>query len=179
MYSIIKEFEADTIFSLTPIKYLNYTYDGDDYGYLTSYTDPINIFVDLDMIYPKQSKFIIESGNRKDNEIKRFEYEIENQNRFVNRLYDMAYEKDLRFLQDMHFNNGFRWEMQKGKKSVAEFNYNHKIKKNKYLKDTDIYLSGNTNKEYNVAGKYKGVIFGKKYKDKKHMFYIGYSKNGK
>jgi len=148
--STINESSADTIFSITPIKNINYTYDGKHHGYFTSHTDPVNVFIDFDMVYPKESKFIFETGNYKDHEIKRFEYEIENQNRFVDGLYDIDYEKDLRFFGDVYMNEGpeisfkklknfsvspsFRWKIQEGKKSVAEFNYKHKIKKINILK---------------------------------------------
>ncbi len=40
----INNFNFKNIFSFSPIPQINYTYDGEDHGYLTNYGDDINLF---------------------------------------------------------------------------------------------------------------------------------------
>ncbi len=80
------------------LKYLNYiTNWSKSYGYLSSNTSPINLFLFSD------SSLVIETDDYSELEKYRFHREIENKNRIVPRIYDSFYETSLDYLRDMFF----------------------------------------------------------------------------
>jgi len=206
--TITDETFEEKIFSATFPKYFNYTNDGNHHSYIALGRDDINAFLELHeedvksgtlIDHLQKGKLIIATGDHTRNEVRAYEREIEDGARASNRIYDDGYEKDFRFLRDLFYSTGpkiewdlgflgdaaltssFRWEMQQGKRSIAE----GKLQGNfKYL---DIYLSGDNNENYNVAFGHKEIIVGRKKINlggfvigrNQEQVYIGYKRNGR
>jgi len=160
--SRIKSKKSDIIVSLNPIKNINLTYADHLSTYLSTNTFPINItgFIDFENI--QNNQLIIETNNLINHKNKRLEKIIENKYRNVSRVYDLNYEKDLRFLKDGFFNTSFSLKLQDRKSPLAAINFKY----------NDIVISAETKNKFNIAYMKNNFIIG--FKDK--QFYVGYKK---
>jgi hypothetical protein len=155
------ENDLKTIFSISPLPNINYTNsDKEHNSYLTTYTDPINLFAQFNNMDFSEFGFdksgleilknnimdgtlIISSGNYKDQNIKRYEYNIEDRMRVADRIENIHYSRNGRFLDDMFFNNGFEiiQPIRKDINSLRKKLFNKKPAKNDFLDNLYAYNS--------------------------------------
>jgi len=157
-FKLIKNKELSFVSSVD-YKYLNWTFDGEHNGYISSSTKPITFFAFSD------GKIVIQTDDYSDLEKYLFHKKIEDKNRDVNRIYDLENERNLEYLSNPLFsdrNIGFRIEYKDRVKSEIKLNFKN------------MFGFTDFNKRHLIGFGAKGVFLG--FDVNKKELFVGYKK---